>query len=283
MRTRKVAATALCAALLAGCSAPTLSELPDGLAISMYQTRVDAAARQIQFHLDNLSSEAVTITAARLHSELFVEPLVWSGESTIPASYSRDLKAVMPVANCAADPGELSFSVTVDFVLGDGRTGTATVVPGDPNGILRGLTREECLGEALNSVATIEMLALDYGGEGAVPAILRIQLTPTGNDGDLRVSSIEGTNLISLADEAGLPVKERDLGLAIDAATEPVVIEVPVVPNRCDPHAVAEDKQGTFFPLNATASSGAGGTFRVVAPDAVRTQLYDFVARYCGF
>jgi hypothetical protein len=76
-----------------------------------------------------------------------------------------------------------------------------------------------------------------------------------------------------------------DVAVAGDAP--PSVLTLSLVPSRCDPHAVAEDKLGTVFPLEVSVTAEAGdvriGVLSVTASDDVRAALYDFVDRSCGW
>ena len=65
-----------------------------------------------------------------------------------------------------------------------------------------------------------------------------------------------------------------------DAAS---TVTVRFVPNRCDPHAVLEDKRGTFLPLRVRDEAGSEGIVFVGVTDAVRGEIYDWVNDYCGY
>ncbi len=54
------------------------------------------------------------------------------------------------------------------------------------------------------------------------------------------------------------------------------------MPNRCDAHALAEDKVGTRMPLYVTAPDGSTGRFVLAATDELRMQMYAFYSSYCG-
>ena len=57
---------------------------------------------------------------------------------------------------------------------------------------------------------------------------------------------------------------------------------VPIVPLRCDPHAVMEDKRGTVFDVRVEVD-GASGVIEVAAPEAMRGEILRWVADWCGF
>src|SRR5690606_18091119 len=60
-------------------------------------------------------------------------------------------------------------------------------------------------------------------------------------------------------------------------------IELAVVPARCDVHAVAEDKRGTFLPVTAVVDGVVQDVVHVPMPDAARATFYDFVGQHCAW
>jgi hypothetical protein len=56
-----------------------------------------------------------------------------------------------------------------------------------------------------------------------------------------------------------------------------------VVPARCDVHAVAEDKRGTFLPVFARVDGAPQGPVYVPMPDSARSSIYGFVGDYCAW
>jgi hypothetical protein len=61
-------------------------------------------------------------------------------------------------------------------------------------------------------------------------------------------------------------------------------VPLTVAPARCDPHAIAEDKQGTRFPVTVRLDGGIGAaaTVIVAVDDGTRAALYDAIRRACG-
>jgi len=60
-------------------------------------------------------------------------------------------------------------------------------------------------------------------------------------------------------------------------------VELDVVPTRCDPHAVVEDKRGTVFGVHARVDRVAQHVFYLPAPDALRAELRAFVGEHCAW
>ena len=87
--------------------------------------------------------------------------------------------------------------------------------------------------------------------------------------------------LLNPARPDGIGVNRLDLGVTVSAAGPPE-IRVPIVPNRCDAHALAEDKIGTRMPLYVTLPDGTSGRLVLAASDELRAQMYAFYSAYCG-
>ncbi len=68
----------------------------------------------------------------------------------------------------------------------------------------------------------------------------------------------------------------------VDARDGPQVLRVPVVPTRCDAHALAEDKVGTLVPLEVAVDDGPAGRLLLPVTPDVAADLVGWVARRCG-
>ena len=60
------------------------------------------------------------------------------------------------------------------------------------------------------------------------------------------------------------------------------MLELPLVPFRCDPHAVQEDKRGTIFTLDV-ATGGQTGVVNLAAPEEMKGDTARLGGRWCGF
>lgn len=265
---------------LAGCTTPPTA-LPDGVTVSVFQNRFDYGLRQLELKVSNATDATITITSASFESTRFTAPAVFDRPQKVPAGGARDLKVQLGDPTC--DGTEPVDTVVLAFTLADSSTGTASVVPTDETGRLEVITTEDCAGAALATHAAIAGPSEAVWTPGAhQPAILDLPVTPTGAEGSATVVLVKGTVLLSLVDATGAEVYEQPLNLVIDAQSQPSVIHLLVVPARCDPHAVAEDKRGTFIPLEVETSDGPGGRIYIAVSDAVRESLYEFYGDYCG-
>ncbi|MCU1440050.1 MAG: hypothetical protein JWP85_1047 [Rhodoglobus sp.] len=281
MTKRLVALLGLLVLALTGCAGPVSAPLPDGVTASLFQNRFDYSLRQIEIKVVNGSTNPLTVTRASLESNRFAEPAVWDRPQLIPAGSARDLKVVLARPVC--DGREATVAVDLDFELVDGTAGTATIMPTDETGRIEVNNELDCLGISVAEIATIAPPGTARWTPGAhAPAIVDIAVTPTGASGQLTIQQAKGTVLLGLVDETGAAITTQPLDLVVDASAGATVIRLRLVPSRCDPHAVAEDKRGTFFPLDVSTDDGRSGTIYVGVSDAVRGSLYEFFSDYCG-
>ncbi len=266
-------------ALTVGCS-PAVATLPTEVTVSVFQNRFDYSLRQLELKVSNGTDAPLTVTRAALDSSRFATPAVWDRPQVVPAGAARDLRVQLTEPVCG-EPVE--DSVVLEFTLDDGRTGTATLVPSDETGRLDAINAEDCLGEAVAAIATIAAAdAVEWMPGARAPATLDLIVTPTGAPGTLTVNFAKGTVLLSLVDATGVEVYDLPVDELFDSGSGPGVIRLSIIPARCDPHAVAEDKRGTFFPLEVETSLGAAGRIYVPVSDEVRSSLYEFFGDYCG-
>ncbi|HEX7835764.1 MAG TPA: hypothetical protein VF479_09880 [Pseudolysinimonas sp.] len=269
------------AAVLTACGPARATQVPDGVHISVYQPRPDVPKNRIAIEVHNDGDAPVTVTSAVLDSSYFAADFVWGPDrqATVPPGYAVDLRVDIPAeADCSDAP--VTHTVTFDWSIGD-RQGTASVTPDDPFHMLDLLHDAACLIVSVDEVATLTAVSLDAPGEQPAPAELVISVEPTGAEGTITLDTIHSTTLLNPAGPDGIGVAELDLGITIDK-DGPAEVRIPIVPNRCDAHALAEDKVGTRMPLYLTAPDGSSGRFVLSASDALRTQMYAFYSSYCG-
>ena len=264
---------------LSGCSAAPVA-LPDGVTVSVFQSRFDRGLHQLEIKVSNDTDAAITVTSATLDSTRFAQPAVWDRPQRVPSGAARDLRVQLGEPACGTEPAR--DEVQLDFVLDDGSSGTARLPIADVTPI-DSVNDEDCLGVEVSAIATLAAADNVQWTPGAhQPAVLDITATPTGSDGTLTIIESKATVLLGLVDEAGNAVYEHPEQIVVDASSGPGVVRLRLVPARCDPHAVAEDKRGTFFPLEVQTSTGRSGQLYVPVSDAVRASLYDFFGDYCG-
>lgn len=289
MRAVRAAAALLALAVLAGCSAPASPEAPstaapDGITVSLHQTRPDLALRKLEVAVTNGTGSVLSITRLVLDSTQFVEPVAWDDEGTsIRPGVTADLPVLLPEPACGDAP--VVAVVEFDYSLADGRSGTARVAPSDEFDRMPELALEDCFDKSISDVATIEAVTPPRVEElgGATVARYDLTITPSGAPGTVTIDRALSAILVAPADAAtGVAGDFVQLGVTVDGGASPSVLTLTIVANRCDVHAIAEDKRGTFLGLNVTNPDGVAGTIFIIPTDAVRESLYAFVREACA-
>lgn len=281
---RSCLALALIAVLtLTGCAAPPSQELPTGLSLSVYQNRTDVEARKLEVSFLNETGSVLTVTRLQLQSGQFTGNALWPKESTmIPAGVTISLPVTLPEPNCSAAPTDAV--VEFDYRLADGRAGTAVATPVDTLGRLPGIRQDDCILESVTSIVSVQMNAAPRPVTiaGRAVAEIDLSLSPTGKVGSVRFESTASTTLLTPVGADGADQALATIDRTVAGTDDPLTLTLRYAPNRCDAHAIAEDKRGTIFPIAVTTSDGFEGRLYLSAPDDVRDALYDFVRSACG-
>lgn len=129
---------------------------------------------------------------------------------------------------------------------------------------------------------TIDAPVRVVDADGTLIAFVPVSIDPTGANASFTIDALEDTVLLTLSDGNGGADESLPLGRTVSGLEPPSSFEIPIVPGRCDPHAIAEDKQGTIFILQLTAPDGSTGRMRVAATPTARASIYEFFAAACG-
>jgi hypothetical protein len=265
--------------LSAGCAAAAPPELPDGVTADVLQRRTDIAEGMLAISITNGSDTPFTLTRASYLAPRFAEQMTWDdGERTLAPGRTLDLR-ISPSA-LACDTVDGPGTVVVDFVDAEGRTGSAELDPGDPFDLFPRFTDEGCATEAVAAIADVDLARVESDGLPRHPGDVIITVVPTGASGDFTLDEIRGTPLIRMWDSVE-SVETLPLGVEVHGDDPPSEVRVPIVPVRCDPHALADDKVGANLPLEVTVD---GTTIRVVPiiADEFRGAIHAFVSQYCA-
>jgi len=262
--------------------------LPDGVTVDVYQTRTDLPARKIEIAVTNASEEDITIVAAEFVSTQFALAAVWDARpegTRVRAGTSVDLP--VRLAEPACDDPHPRGLVRIAFSRADGRSGHAELPAVDRYDRLPDMRTQECFAASIGAVATLTIgepvRVADVGGVSV--GYVRVAIAPSGasgTTGTFTIDALEDTVLLGLADGQGAAVEELPLDLRVSSEDPPGAFEIPIVPGRCDPHAIAEDKQGTIFILQVTAPDGTSDRVRIAATPTARASIYAYFAAACG-
>jgi len=268
-RLRTVAVvTALLAACPAGGCTAAAGGLPGGLTATLVQLRSDVADRQMQVRVRNGGDATVTIGEVRVDDPRFSPAAARVLERTtdLPPGSAVDIRVALGEAVCDTD-ADAAPTLTLDLV-GDAPV-AAPVDELFP--FLQPLHDADCLRERIADAATLAIAGFTASAAGE-PAELLLELTGTGPDaGAFTLAGVRDTNLLDVDDGA----LGRILPVRAEAGTRRLA--VPLVPARCDPHAVQEDKRGTVFAVDVELD-GEPGSFDLAAEPDLRARMLSWVA-----
>lgn len=286
-RWRVVAAVGVLA--LAGCTGgpasappPTPTPIPSdvlaGLSVEVRQARSDWALRVVQLRVTNAGPGDVTVSQARLITPDDEGVATSDRERPVRAGVDRDVSVALGEPVCD-DPASGQAEAELDLVDDAGRRSTLVVEPADPQGHLARIHGEDCAAAAVAQGATLRLAdaitTRDVGG--VLAATVGLEVVPVAGGPRVEIRQVDGTVL--LAPVGGATSWPADVDTA-DGASRTVPLEL--VPSRCDPHAVAEDKRGTFFGVHAVVDGVVQPVFYVASSDLLRGALHEFVGQSCG-
>ncbi len=253
----------------------------DGVGLAILQNRPDYGNRVLQLAVTNEGADPLTVTAARFSSPQFESVAEWTKPTEVPPGLIRQLPVQLGTAICPAPSTTSTLTVTVTDAAGTSREISGR--PSDPFGVLERIAGEDCLDDAVAAVATLIVHDdFDVTGSGAdAVAHLRLTADPGRGSGSLRLIEAGSTILLEPADGSTWP-----LDATVEGGDEPRQFVLDAVPARCDPHAIAEDKRGTYLPVTVEvggdADAPSSGTVYLRSSDTLRLALYDFIAGSCG-
>lgn len=270
---------ALALGTLAACAAPA-PEFPPGVDVALYISRVDSGS--VQISVTNAGDDTITILGVELGSPQFASSTRWPRDSTsIRAGTTVDLPVPLPTVDCEAGSAAASVTLTTEV---DSTRVTRSFLPRDESGWLQRIVSDGCTAQAVADIARITLVTPPTvaASDGRLLAELEIDVDPTAGHGELVIEELRDTVLLQVIDPATGEATDRlPVGMTVRGGDSAVPLSFTVQPNRCDPHAIAEDKHGTRFLLIVSTEQGEG---RVVVPasDGVRNALYDFVVEACA-
>lgn len=221
---------------------------------SLYQTRSDTPLNALEIQVRNDGPDPVTVDSAQLRSGRLAGAPVWDEPVEIPAGAAMDLKVSLPPPDCDGSPGE-TVALRVD--------GQDVVIDApDRLGQVAEYVAAVCFEDDVESTTQIVVEAVTDEG-------IRVFVDP----GTSEVGALGTTILFA-------PVDPEALAAAPGAPGD--VRPVRLRPNRCDAHALGEDKQGTYFDVEVTLADGRSGPYTFTVDQEQRGQLYRLYARMCG-
>jgi hypothetical protein len=282
-----LAAASAAALALSACSAqaPASQQVPESVTVEIFQNRPDYAARVLEVEVKNHGATDLDLVSAAFRSPYFADAAQWDEPLVIRAGTTTDLRLNLTAPLCggergAGDQGGTS-RVTLEWRTGDKeKTARAALTPRDTRATISRVHGEDCLAQGVESLMTITepaMLRIDGVGAASV-AWIDLTLTPTGANGSVTIDHVGATPLLASASGLDWPVTQT-----VSAGSAQRTLSLGLRPTRCDPHAVAEDKRGTVLPFSVSTSTGEAGTYDHPIGDALRGQIYDWIAAHCSY
>lgn len=251
--------------------------MPDGVTFVLDQSRMERKTREVFLRVQNRTAGPLTVTAFELTSDR-LDPVRWKGEETIGAGYDTDLEFALPTARCG---DALEGDVRLTYVLdgGDGDQSISTGSAEDAYGTVTLAADRDCASSILTEAADVQIGTPAVRGTGSESVLeLPVAFSPTGARDDVRFGGFRSTVLFRQTDDSPVDVDEP-----LGPDDGPVETVMRVVPARCDPHALAEDKVGTLFDVDVLADGlPAGTSYYLPIDEATRTALYEFFRDHCG-
>lgn len=285
-------------------AAPLPSGVAQGLSAELRQDRTQYADRAAKLHVVNGSDRTVTLLGGTLDAPGYgpSSPDGPTRAREIPPGVGRDVRLRLGEVDCDAAPpaaltgaqAQQTLVATATVLVADGAAGSTAAgsTPAgtavelevvDPLGRLAAVHAETCAERLVASGVTLRVTDVRAGRvpapDGDVPGgRITLAVEPVPGGPAVRLVEVSGTTLLSPA--AGDAWTGDDLA-GQTAGDGRVVLDV--VPARCDPHVVAEDKRGTFLPVHAEVDGVPQPEIYVPMTDAQRAAVYDLVHDACGW
>lgn len=312
---QSVAEGPVATASVAGQPSPSPSAAPTidaatraGIRVEIRQSRSDWAARVVQLRVFNDGPSAVTVSAASLTTSVAdgEASVVPDQQPTIRTGRDRDLSVQLGAPVCppgkTAEPGDAHATVApatdalvtdalatgalagVALVTDTGARGEVEVAVGDPQGHLARIHAEDCAAAAVAAGLTLSLdtgLRTQQEADGLVGS-LGLTATPVPGGPPVQVTRLDSTVLLTpLIDGAAATAwSPPELSGPVSSA---VAVLLAFAPARCDPHAVAEDKRGTFIAVHATVAGVEQPVFYLGVDDETRAAVHDYIGLACGW
>jgi hypothetical protein len=275
---------------------PVPDDAASHLSVEVAQGREQYAEREIRLEVTNDSDETLTLLSGALQSEQFgpSHPTKKGRTLVLRPGATRAVYVGLGEARCA-DPAAAEEeaetaaapSATITLALGEGDDlGPATDVPvdevADPIGHLARNHTTDCSAAAVAAGAdlTVDPDVPVETRDGELTALVTLRIERVDGGPEVTIDRIAGTTLMSNADPGGEASGWVGQDLAGQGSGEVVLA---VVPARCDVHAVAEDKRGTFLPVSVSVGGVRQEPVYVPMPATARSDFYSFVADSCDW
>jgi hypothetical protein len=248
---------------------------PDDLTAYVDQSRLQREGRTLFVRLVNDAERRVTVTHADIESPRF-GTITWTGEKSF--ENEADLAFELPKSGCGTGS---DAEVRLTYRIDDGPELRSTTTATDRYGAVALFMDRDCAEERLGEAATLELGTVRIVGEGRNSVYeLPVTLTPTGAQDEVAFMGFEDTVLFRQV--PGSAHVDEGITYPLGPDDPPVEVVLRLIPSRCDPHALADDKVGTLVPVRVTGPDlPAAAAFYLPIGDERRAALRGFVPTHC--
>jgi hypothetical protein len=253
------------------------ADVPKGATFRVEQARQDLQGRHFELQVVNRGAKPLTVLSAKVTSGRLDKASHYEGPATIFSGGTVNLTMTMAQASCPTEKSGSGIDMTarVTYRVGDGKQLTSVVRPKDHYGSVGLFMKRDCAESTIGDLRVDDEFTVRGTGRDSV---LEVGITFTAKDkgGPVQLGPVDGTTLLKPA-----PGSNIDHELVAGSGAYHAVL--PIIPNRCDIHVVAEDRTGATMPLHVESKQSSKAFFFLRFSEPQKKQIFDFVAKHCGF
>jgi len=251
--------------------------VPKGVTFRVEQARQDLQNRHFELQVVNHGSKPLTVSTAKVTSRRLDKASVYRGPATIPAGATVNLTMDMAPASCptAKTGAGIDATARVTYRVGAGAEVTSVVRPKDHYGSVALFMKRDCAESTIGDLKIDSTLPVEGTGKDSVLQV-GITFTPRSTGGPVRIGPVDGTTLLK-------PLPGTNIDHELRAGSGAYHAVLPIIPNRCDVHVVAEDRTGATMPIHVDSRQSGKAFFFLRFDESQKKQIFDFVASHCGF
>lgn len=246
---------------------------PEGeIVADLRQSSRDAALNRFQVWVGNGLARDVMPTSIEYVDRRFRAAIPGERLRLNPSGSERGYPLTLPARPaCSAAPrGHGTMRMTF-------AKRTVTLRVEDEADVVERFVTRRCFELDIARVATLtfdDEVPVSSSGDGT----LLLRITPSGRPGgSLSITSVSGTPVLT---SPGQPVWRPDV--TVRSTDDPLVVELPVGPTRCDGHAFLESGGATAFKIRLVLDGEPGETVVRMSPAGAANAI-GFAADACGF
>jgi hypothetical protein len=258
-----------------GTTEPRETAWPDGLTAYVDQTRLQRNTGDAFVRLVNDTGTPIEVSRLEVGSDRF--RAAWRGFE--PVDPEMDFDFDMPHGRCG-EGGDADLTITWrNTDEEEWRTSTGTAEDRYAN--IDRLLDRDCAERTLTEAAEVTVGEPRVEGEGKQSVfVLPVTFAPTEKAPEVTFDGWEGTVLFQLASEAPTWPRATPRPMTGESTT----LDLRVLPARCDPHALADDKVGSLFRVHVGGPRvPEQAAYFLPLSKQQKAALYDFLPGHCGW